>query len=745
MNHLPQTNSMYQSMVLLYFLLLTSFCLGQTLSPYNVEILSGGSALKFPFAGGMSAPQFSEIDLDGDGQKDLFVFDRNGNVISTYLNKGSMGTIRYEYAPEYRQLFPPAHTWCLLYDYNGDGIEDLFKAPDALGIAGIEVWKGQRIDGKPSFTKIKNPEFQADVLTYRINGSLTNIYVSIVDLPGIYDLDNDGDTDILTFEPDGSFLYSYINKAVELGFGRDTFIMEFSDRCFGKFLENQFNEQITLSTNGVDCASFFGNRKGDRHTGSTITPLDVDCDGDPDMWLGDVSGEYITFLKNGGTTENPWFTEKDDRWPSADTSLRIQSFPAAFPIDANNDGFPDLVITSNEPNNNQNINNIWLYLHDGEQCDGSYRLVSRNFLVEDMIQVGTGAHPAWMDVNGDGLLDLIVGSSGIAQAGTLRQNRLFLFTNIGSVTEPRFELSDPDFLKLSALTSTYSRLAPCSGDLDGDGDLDLFIGNSNGTIMYFRNDGNKFVLVNTEFQNIFVGPNASPFLYDFDKDGLLDFIIGETNNSLNFYKNKGTATNPIFDEFSDEAPNSENVGKLFDKNNFATQNGSPEIFQSGEFAYVLMGFNSDSLSLFRINSTDPDQAFTLIKKNILPEKIGRRLNPAVADINDDGKLDLVVGNERGGLSFYTTDIILDSPITSLPNEKISEVLVFPNPASDLVQVASIPSGGSFKLFDILGKTVLQQSYQSDFQIDVSEIQAGIYLLLLQGTDHTFKKLLNIIH
>ena len=343
------------------------------------------------------------------------------------------------------------------------------------------------------------------------------------------------------------------------------------------------------------------------------------------------------------------------------------------------------------------------------------------------------------------MLDIIVGSNGIAQAGAARQNRLFLLKNIGTTTQPAYRLENEDFLELSKLTANYSRLAPSIGDLDGDGDDDIFIGNSNGTLMFYRNDNQKFSLVNTEFQNIFVGPNSSPYIYDFDKDGLLDFIIGESNNSLNFYKNKGSKTNALFDEFSDMLPNSDNVGILFDKNNFATQNGSPEIFVSGNEAYLLMGFNSDSLSLYKIVSPDPSVPFILLKKNVLPNKPGKRLNPSIADINNDGYLEMVVGNERGGLSFYSTNIKIGDPVTKTEDLDVALIQIYPNPASEILNVTGIKNKGSFKVYDNNGKTLVTNTYNADFQINTKYFVSGVYFIALTDNHTTAVKQFIISH
>ena len=69
--------------------------------------LDGATQLKNPWAGGLNSPQFSPIDLNGDGIKDLFVFERgyNGKVL-TFINQGTPNEVDYFHAPEYESIFP---------------------------------------------------------------------------------------------------------------------------------------------------------------------------------------------------------------------------------------------------------------------------------------------------------------------------------------------------------------------------------------------------------------------------------------------------------------------------------------------------------------------------------------------------------------------------------------------------------------------------------------------------------------
>ena len=60
--------------------------LAQALTPItDVKVFQSGTALPSPFAGGVNEPQFSPIDLNGDGQSDLVIFDRSGDQLLPFL------------------------------------------------------------------------------------------------------------------------------------------------------------------------------------------------------------------------------------------------------------------------------------------------------------------------------------------------------------------------------------------------------------------------------------------------------------------------------------------------------------------------------------------------------------------------------------------------------------------------------------------------------------------------------------
>ncbi|RZK52387.1 MAG: VCBS repeat-containing protein, partial [Hymenobacter sp.] len=92
------------------------------------KVVQGADTLAQPWAGGLNTPQFSPIDLDGDGQLDLYAFDRETNRNYTFLNVAATGGgRRYQLAPDYAAAFPAdLQSWALLRDYDCDGRADLF-------------------------------------------------------------------------------------------------------------------------------------------------------------------------------------------------------------------------------------------------------------------------------------------------------------------------------------------------------------------------------------------------------------------------------------------------------------------------------------------------------------------------------------------------------------------------------------------------------------------------------------------
>ena len=195
-------------------------------------------------------------------------------------------------------------------------------------------------------------------------------------------------------------------------------------------------------------------------------------------------------------------------------------------------------------------------------------------------------------------MDLFIGESG---------GNINFFCNDGTPENPKFPAT-PTIENFPSI-DVGNNSAPVFADIDNDGDLDLFVGERDGNIIFFCNDGtpedSKFSSGPTEenFASIHVGFNSNPVFADIDDDGDLDLFIGEGAGNINFVRNNGTPKDPKFSS----SPTEENFASI----------------------------HVDSISV-----------------------------PVFVDMDNDGDLDVFVGTEAGGLVFYCN---LSVPPTVITN------------------------------------------------------------------------------
>ena len=392
------------------FLSFTSYWAGaQTLNRLYWPVQINGRQLDFPFTGGMNSPQFAAVDLTGDGITEIYAFDRAAQRHLAFRREGA----GFEFAPELTAFFPNLENWIVLRDYNGDQVPDLFGFSSVPGIDGIEVHKGFYENGFLHFELVRFPKQDFDLLFFPIsNGFLTQLFVSRVDYPAIDDIDNDGDLDVLTFNVTGGYVEWYKNESMERGFGRDTLIYRLSTSCWGGFYESGFYKSVDLSPTSGGC--FRGFLPGQapvrpRHAGSTLLTWDLDGDCDREIILGDISFNNLNMLVNGGTCQQAWINAQDTVFPNYDTPGDIYVFPAAFALDVDADGKQDMVVSPNNDVGSEDRLVTWWYKNTGTVEKPRFALQNKRWLVDQTIDLGSETKPAIADLNGDGLLDILVG------------------------------------------------------------------------------------------------------------------------------------------------------------------------------------------------------------------------------------------------------------------------------------------------------------------------------------------------
>ncbi|MEE4261040.1 MAG: T9SS type A sorting domain-containing protein [Bacteroidales bacterium] len=689
----------------------------------------------FPWAGGMNSMQFGAIDMNMDGIKDLIAFEREGNRKLCFINEGIPNTIDYTFQPGYAALLPELYDWAIFADYNMDGKNDIFTY--SPGYASMIVY--QNISDK----SLKFKRMVYPYLTSYQGGGHVNIYVTYADYPGISDVDNDGDLDILTFWGLGSFVEMHKNMSMEKYGIPDSLDFEQVTYCWGHFAESDESNELYLDTCLISNKDGKDVRDDLRHTGSTFLLLDLDGDDDKDLLLGDVDYPGLFALINGGSIEEAHITSVDTLFPSVSETIKLFSMPAAAYIDVNNDAKNDLIVSPFDPSitASEDKQSVLLYLNEGENNHPDFEFYMDNFLQSEMMDQGSGAYPVLFDWDDDGLIDLFMGNYGAFQYSyyenyflrSVYRSRLTYYKNIGTLENPAFQLTDNNFggLWLENLLGIYPALA----DLNGDGNTDLLIGNEKGNLLYIQNEDNGFALMDNNYFDIDIGEFSTPQLFDLDKDGKTDLLIGEKGGNINYYRNTGTNSQPDFEFITDSLGKINVTDPMISLHGYST----PWFFRSNQNeTQLIVGSEQGQIFYFTNIDGNLEGKFTLSEdlNNLLDTTgvsfdRGMRTAAAIADISQNGAFEMIVGNYSGGLEYFNGS----ADVSPGFNENLAggNIIIYPNPAGLSITIKSDgPEIKSISVFDMTGQLLFQKNLVSAniqrYSVDVSQFKKGVYMV-----------------
>jgi hypothetical protein len=706
----------------------------------SIDVFIQNKKLLHPFAGGFKLPQFTECDLNYDGIMDLVVFDREGSKISTFINRGKKNTIDYIYAPEYQSKFPNIQHWIQLVDYNADGKNDIYCSHPS----GISLYKNT---GNASIGL--QFELVEDIIYFEFNNFRTNIPIEPVDIPAILDIDKDGDIDILSFynstDTIGQSVYWYKNRSIEKYNKSDSLDYFIAKYCWGQFRESYSNCEVLLNYPAGVCAA--GQREielpsaatGNKHTGSTLLIFDPNEDGKYDLLLGDFTCQHMTLLINAASNVEPIMNQQIINYPSS-RPIDIAIFPSAFYLDVNNDSLKDLIVSNNIAGGSINNKNCWLYLNNGASDFNNFDFQTNEFLVNEMLDVGDGSAPSFVDYNMDGLMDIVVSNSAYINSSSSTVTGMALLKNIGTAIYPKYELITRDWFNFSSL-NIYN-MSPSFGDVDGDGSIDMVCGSQNGLIHFFKNIASANAEMNLQyipnyFANIDVGSFSNPFLYDLNADGKLEIIVGEQAANINLVSNIGTHANPNFVLQTDS---------LY-KINLRDYNP----FYFGRARLCIQQINPTETEKMIISNGDGSIYFFEKLGSDYNEKIGpvissMELNAglytsanggfyfSMFDIDNDSDADMLVGNPQGGLYMFKNTRINTNIEYELLN---TDVLIFyPNPTNNKLNISAKAEELPYliKLYSLNGQLLLEQKISTTLDdVSLITIEDGIYILQAEGT------------
>ncbi|MEL6190640.1 MAG: T9SS type A sorting domain-containing protein [Bacteroidota bacterium] len=718
-------------LIILFFYQLVGFTQTYRISNDIPVSNEQGEALVNAWAGGMINAQFSDTDINLDGQKDLVVFDRQDQSFRVFLNTDNESGDNYLYQPAYNEIFEDCscEEWALLVDANCDGLEDLFCGK---GIGAVDVYLQSVEDEEVSFTP-----WIIDIETVYINPS--RLFTERTDIPAILDLDKDGDLDYLTFQVASNFVDYHRNFAMERLGRCDTLIFERETPCWGHFFESSVDNTATVEDTAFCPLNGFSpvDREGVRHIGSTLLVLDLNGDDLQDMLVGDRAFNEVYALYNAGRTDYAYMDSVEVQFPSGDVPIDTYVFPALFHLDVDDDGLEDLLIAPNSENGDvENSQSVSFYKNVGDEDIPVFQLQEKGFLQNSMVELGESANPAFWDANKDGLPDLIIGNTqklqnidGVLTGG----GRLQLFLNTGTLEQPSFQLADDDMLSLSQ--RNLLGLTPTAGDLDGDEDEDLLVGTALGEFIYIKNTSSQvgetaFELVDLAYQGLDADAFSAPLLVDMDRDEDLDLLSGTRRGRFFYYENVGSPSTADFqlrtsqwgftkvpNPFNDTISNSWSKPVFFDLD----KDGEQELITGslGGEVFVYKSISSaltDTLEFIgELNSFDA----------------GRNAAPAIYPNVQADSFQLLIGNKLGGVHLLSQAF---NSVTTSISPGLTEALgvqVFPNPSTGLLNISFeevLTSEADLSFIDPLGKTIFQTSLSSSATISIDHLPSGFYYL-----------------
>jgi hypothetical protein len=634
------------------------------------------------FTGGESETAPELCDIDGDGDFDFFV--GNWGFSLTYFENIGTNTI-----PQFKfrtkrydgitiDSVTGGRTYPLFCDLDADGDKDLILGD---------------FDGKIHFWR---NDGSAQNATYTlITDSLQNIVVSGFCKPELWDCDDDGDFDL--------FIGDYWGK---VAFYRNIGTPQQSNFS----LVSNFWLNIDVGFNS--CPKF----------------VDIDADGDEDLFIGAENGK-IYFYRNNGTPQQYNFSYVTNNYNNIDVG--DYSVPKFADID--HDGDFDLFIGREDlVSNSPSIGDLYFYENTGTPQNVDLELVTQDYLAFDL---GKGIFTELADIDADHDFDFFF----------LQQScgNLAYFINTGTVNEPRLHLESLNYQNLS-----INRYLIDFTDIDGDGDPDLCIGSgrnpapSLARLYFYANTGSprNANLSTLRYLTLPLSRRTldNPLFFDIDADGDYDVLIRDNGNNLYYFPNIGNQINPIYGSPVFNWQNLSGIGfsglRCYDIDN----DGDLDLF-------AVAPDQVNHVYFFRNIGTSIEPHLRLVTQHFLiPDFPFYSDNLQICDIDHDGDGDLFISCYEGGMLFFrniTDDStgVAGRPLKH-PQRQRATLSINPSPANPKTAISIQLSALSFvnlSVYDITGRKVSElvngtmSAGEHTVSWNASGNASGVYLVRLQ--------------
>lgn len=307
----------------------------------------------------------------------------------------------------------------------------------------------------------------------------------------------------------------------------------------------------------------------------------------------------------------------------------------------------------------------------------------------------TGSTLLLTDINNNGNKDLLLGDVDYPQ--------LIYLANEGTPEQAYIGSYNQQFPAATTHSWIYSMPAAALIDVNNDGADDLlvspfdpnpFVTQNHQSVWLYTNSGSnempEWVLSNKRFLQddmIDCGSGAYPVLADLNLDGLQDLVIGnwgyyasswyddymtlhsEYTGAIALFMNRGTETQPYFDFETDDFGLIRNMDIL---------GPAPALgdIDTDDDPDMIVGRDDGTLLFYRNCSClgNPED-FVLETENYQGIDVGEYSTPFIFDLDEDGLLDLVIGEKAGNINFYKNTGDIYDPVFTLVTDSLGKINV----------------------------------------------------------------------
>lgn len=399
--------------------------------------------------------------------------------------------------------------------------------------------------------------------------------------------------------------------------------------------------------------------------------IDIDGDGKPDILSVHWSGNCLWVLRNTSSgAGNISF--------ATGVSFSTTSQPHKIDVgDLDGDGKPDVVITAFTSNTMSVFRNT--------SSPGAISFATRQ-------DYAPGTVPYFVhigDLDGDNKADVAVVNRDVATLAVYRNT-----STAGSISFA----GKQDF---ATMTGTMTHYGVAFGDLDGDGKLDIAVGNYTlNKTSVFKNTSTSGAISFATRVDISSGVSYDVGIDDFDGDGRPDLAVTNSGSTVSILRNT-CLTLPIelfsftakiqsekvllqwstASEVNNDYFTLERSHNAIDFENIGVVNGAGTYGMSSSYSFM-DEHPADGLNYYRLKQTDYDGQFT-----------------------------------------YSAVVVIDVGTNQ------SALVAYPNPFSNELMILGTTTGGMVVLYDVVGQEVYRcETTEGATKIISTTLRSGIYLL-----------------